>query len=390
MRARIMRDGITVLAAALALGALLEDLATPTVLISGQRFDRGPEAVIAIGLAGMVALVALRHRLGWIAPVSALAAAGVASIFARAWIIDSNFFFLFGMLVCGLIGYLSTTTRRILGSMGVIWAVAAVAEWRRPVNSWQQFFLVGAFMSIAWGVGFLVRRPVVRAQTAEERAEHLEAEQAAAAERAAQEERRRIARELHDIIAHSVSMMTMQAGAVRRLLQPEQERETAALIRIEEAGRDAMAEMRRLVGLLKQDGEPSALAPQPGLNSLDTLVAKVSDAGLPVQTRVMGEPRTLTAGVDLTAYRIVQEALTNALKYAGPAHACVQLTWQPSELLIEITNDGEYREQRRAAGYGQAGMRERLALYGGHLESGPGPNGGYVIRAHLPFEAVTS
>jgi signal transduction histidine kinase len=386
IRARITRDGITVLAAAFALGSLIEDLASPTVLMSGQRVDRGPEIVIASALAAMVALVALRHRLGWAAPLAALAAAGIASIVARAWIIDSSFFFLLGMLMCGLIGYLSATTRRILASIGVIWGVSAIAEWRRPVNSWQQFIVVGGFMSIAWGVGFLVRRPLARAQIAEERTVQLEADQAASAERAAQQERQRIARELHDIIAHSVSMMTVQAGAVRRLLQPEQERERAALTRVEETGRDAMAEMRRLVGLLKQDGEPWALAPQPGLNSLDTLVAKVTDAGLPVQIRVVGEPRSLTTGVDLTAYRIVQEALTNALKYAGPAHACVELTWQPSELLIEVTNDGEYREQRKAAGFGQAGMRERLALYGGQLESGPGPRGGYVIRAHLPFE----
>ena len=230
---------------------------------------------------------------------------------------------------------------------------------------------------------------MVRAQTAEDRAVQLEADQAAAADRAARQERQRIARELHDIIAHSVSMMTVQAGAVRRLLTPGQERERAALSRIEETGRDAMAEMRRLVGLLKQDGEP-ALAPQPGLTSLDALVAKVSDAGLPVETHVLGEPRSLTAGVDLTAYRIVQEALTNALKYAGQARACVALTWQPTELVIEVTNTGEARPQHNAAGYGQAGMRERLALYGGRLESGPGPHGGYLIRAHLPLEAIVS
>jgi signal transduction histidine kinase len=137
-------------------------------------------------------------------------------------------------------------------------------------------------------------------------------------------------------------------------------------------------------------GAPTALAPQPGLSSLHDLVAKVTDAGLPVETHMVGEARTLSAGVDLTAYRIVQEALTNAVKYAGPARACVTLAWEPAELVIEVTNDGESGEQRNAAGHGQAGMRERLALYGGQLESGPGPGGGYVIRAHLPYDAVTS
>jgi signal transduction histidine kinase len=382
------RDGITVLAACFALGALLEDLASPQVTIGGERFDRGPEAVIIVTLVLMVALVAVRGRFGLAGPLAAMAVCGIAVLSARAWIIDSSLFFLLAMLVCGLVGYLSTTPGRIVLSLAVLWGVAAVGEWRRPVNSWQQFFLVGTFMSVAWGVGLLVRRPVVRAQTAEDRAVQLEIEQAAAAERAAQEERRRIARELHDIIAHSVSVMTVQAGAVRRLLTPEQERERAALTRVEETGRDAMAEMRRLVGLLKQDGEPSSLAPQPGLASLDALVRKVGDAGLRVETHVIGEPRSLSAGVDLTAYRIVQEALTNALKYAGPAQACVTLTWKPAELVIEVTNTGQSHPQRNAAGHGQAGMRERLALYGGRLVSGPGPDGGYVIRAHLPFQAA--
>jgi signal transduction histidine kinase len=383
----VVRDGITVLAACFALGALLEDLASPQVTLAGERFDRGPEAVIVVTLVLMVALVAVRHRLGFGGPLLAMAIGGVAALSARAWILDSSFFFLLAMLVCGLVGYLSTTPGRIVLSLAVLWGVAAVGEWRRPIHSWPQLYLAGTFMSIAWGVGLLVRRPVVRAQTAEDRAVQLEADQAAAAERAAQQERQRIARELHDIIAHSVSVMTVQAGAVRRLLTPQQERERAALTRVEETGRDAMAEMRRLVGLLKQDGEP-ALAPQPGLASLDALVAKVGDAGLRVETHVIGEPRSLSAGVDLTAYRIVQEALTNALKYAGPAQACVTLTWRPAELVIEVTNTGQSHPQRTAAGHGQAGMRERLALYGGRLVSGPGPDGGYVIRAHLPFQAA--
>ena len=390
MRRRVVRDGITVLAACFATGALLEDIVDPKVTIGGQQYDRGPEVVIVLALVGMVGLVALRLRYRFLAPLGAMALGGAAPLFARAWIINSSFFFLLAMMVCGLVGYAATTRPRILAALATLWAVAAMGEGRLPKHTWQEFFLVGTFMSVAWGVGMLVRRPVVRAQTAEERAAQLELEQAAAAERAAQEERRRIARELHDIIAHSVSMMTVQAGAVRRLLEPEQEREREALVRIEEAGRDAMAEMRRLVGLLKQDGEPSSLSPQPGLGRLDALVRKVSDAGLPVEARVIGEPRPLSAGLDLTAYRIVQEAMTNAVKYAGPARACVTLTWHPQELLIEVTNDGQAREQRNAAGHGQAGMRERLALYGGRLESGPGEHGGYRIRAHLPVEVVTS
>ena len=189
------------------------------------------------------------------------------NVIRGAWILDSSFFFLLAMLVCGLVGYYSTTLRQIALSLAVLWAVAVIGEWRRPIHSWPQLFLAGTFMSIAWGVGLLVRRPVVRAQTAEDRVVQLEADQAAAVERAAQRERQRIARELHDIIAHSVSMMTVQAGAVRRLLTPEQERERATLSRSKRPaardGRDAPAGGPAQAGRRAGAG-PAARADVPG------------------------------------------------------------------------------------------------------------------------------
>jgi signal transduction histidine kinase len=387
LRGRLSRDGLTLLVACFALGALVEDLASPTVLLGGQRYDRGPEAVIVVVLAAAVVLVGLRRRLGVAALLLTLALVGLAAVPASAWVLDSSFFFILAMLLCGITGYLAVSRRAVVGSLVVVWAVAAVAEWQHPVRGWSAAFFVGVFMTVAWTVGLLARRPVVQARAAEERARRMEAEQALAAERAAQEERRRIARELHDIVAHSVSVMTVQAGAVRRLLTADQHRERAAMQSIEQTGRDAMAEMRRLVGLLKAEEQPS-LAPQPGLASLDGLVATVSEAGLPVHVTVEGAPRELAAGVDLAAFRVVQEALTNALKYAGDAHAWVTLRWSPSALDIEVANNGESSGQQ-AAGHGLAGMRERLALYGGHLETGPRTDGGYLVRARLPFEPVT-
>src|SRR6476646_3907241 len=147
----------------------------------------------------------------------------------------------------------------------------------------------------------------------------IEAARTAAAARAVAEERQRIARELHDVIAHSVSVMTVQAGAVRRLLTPEQKKEREALLSVEATGRQALTEMRRLVGLLKEDTVMPMYAPQPSMKTLDVLVGTVREAGLPVELIVEGEQRELAPGVDLAAYRVVQEALTNALKYAGPA-----------------------------------------------------------------------
>jgi signal transduction histidine kinase len=218
----------------------------------------------------------------------------------------------------------------------------------------------------------------------------LEAERIAdAAERAVAEERQRIARELHDVVAHSVSVMTVQAGAVRRLLLPEQERERLALETVEATGREALTEMRRLVGLLRKEGAMPEFAPQPSMRAVDVLVGTVREAGLPVELEVEGEPTELPPGVDLSAYRVIQEALTNALKYAGPANAWVTVRWKASELELEIANDGRSEPGGDGSGHGLDGLRERVALVGGSIESGPRDGGGFVVKAHLPLATAS-
>ena len=212
----------------------------------------------------------------------------------------------------------------------------------------------------------------------------LEAARTAAAQRAVAEERARIARELHDVIAHSVSVMTVQAGAVRRLLQPGQERERLALEAIESTGREALTEMRRLVGLLRRQGTMPDFSPQPSMRAVDVLVGTVREAGLPVELAVEGEPRELAPGVDLAAYRVIQEALTNALKYAGPAQAWVTVRWREDEIEVEIANDGRSETAGDGRGHGLIGLRERVALVGGTIDSGPRAGGGFVVTAHLP------
>jgi signal transduction histidine kinase len=214
----------------------------------------------------------------------------------------------------------------------------------------------------------------------------LEAARLAAAERAVAEERQRIARELHDVVAHSVSVMTVQAGAVRRLLHPDQERERLALETIEATGREALTEMRRLVGLLRDQSATPDFAPQPSMRSLDVLLGTVRESGLPVDLVVEGTAVELPPGVDLAAYRVVQEALTNALKYAGPARACVTVRWKRGELELEVTNDGTSEPGGDGGGgHGLVGLRERVSLVGGSIESGPREDGGFVVKAHLPL-----
>ena len=213
----------------------------------------------------------------------------------------------------------------------------------------------------------------------------LEAARAAAAERAVAEERQRIARELHDVVAHSVSVMTVQAGAVRRLLHPDQERERLALETIEATGREALTEMRRLVGLLRDQSSTPDFAPQPSMRAIDVLLGTVRESGLPVDLVVEGTAVELPPGIDLAAYRVIQEALTNALKYAGPARACVTVRWKRGELELEVANDGTSDPGGDGGGHGLVGLRERVSLVGGKIESGPREGGGFVVKAHLPL-----
>ena len=231
-------------------------------------------------------------------------------------------------------------------------------------------------------VMLLVRRVI---GDRERRAELAERERDLAAREAVVEERARIARELHDAIAHDVSMMVIQAGAERRVLDGERGSTREVLETVERIGRGALTEMRRLVGMLRSDaGDP--LAPQPGLNDLPMLVTRVREAGLSVELRVEGERRELPVGIELSAYRIVQEALTNALKHAGEAHAAVRIRYGDDSLELEIIDDGAGDGSRAVGGgHGLVGMRERVALYGGRFDASRNPAGGFVVRVKLPI-----
>jgi signal transduction histidine kinase len=212
-----------------------------------------------------------------------------------------------------------------------------------------------------------------------------EAERGAAEQQAAEAERARLARELHDVVSHSISVIALQAQAVRRRLRPEQQREANDLRAVEVTARQAMAEMRRLFGVLRADGEPAPLAPQPGLDQLPLLLEQTRAAGLPVELRVEGDPEPLSPGVDLAAYRIVQEALTNAVRHAGPATATVLVRYDTDALELRVEDDGRGPSGAANGGHGLTGMRERVALYGGRLELGARPGGGYRVCATLPI-----
>jgi signal transduction histidine kinase len=220
------------------------------------------------------------------------------------------------------------------------------------------------------------------------RADDLKRDQAEAARRAAEEERARIARELHDVVTHNVSMMVIQAGAARKVMdaQPGQARE--ALLAVEEGGRAALGDLRHVMGLLTAGMDEADLAPQPGMEQLAALVDRVRDTGLPVELAVTGTPRPLPSGIELTTYRVVQEALTNTVKHAAGAAATVCVDYGEDELRIEVTDTGGAgRADADGNGRGLIGLRERLAVYGGTLLTGHRPTGGYRVRALIPLEA---
>jgi signal transduction histidine kinase len=210
------------------------------------------------------------------------------------------------------------------------------------------------------------------------------------AREAVAEERARIAREMHDSVAHSVSVMVLQAGAAEQVLAVSPDRARESLQTIQDIGREAIVELRRMLGLLRDPVEDASLAPQPSVGRLDTLFGQVRAAGLPVELTIEGQPRRLPPGVDRSAYRIVQEGLTNALKHAGPAHASVTLRYGDRALELEVLDDGRGATDANGGGFGLIGMRERAALYGGELDAGARPGGGYALRARLPLEREPS
>ncbi|MDX2683441.1 sensor histidine kinase [Streptomyces sp. NY05-11A] len=250
----------------------------------------------------------------------------------------------------------------------------------------------GFVLLVAGMLASLVRFLQLRLASSRDRVTELQQAQEEAMRRAVAEERARIAAELHDVVTHNVSVMVIQAGAARKVMDVVPEQSKEALLAVEAGGRAAMAELRHVMGLLAApDHErPDGLEPQPGLAQLDALVARVRAAGTPVSVGVSLPSEPLPSGVDLAAYRVVQEALTNTIKHARGAEASVAIGYTDDWLEIEVTDTGGVKDAPpvESNGRGHMGLRERLALYGGELTAGPTPNGGYRVTARIPRSAA--
>ena len=356
------------------------------VAVADQHTTNGPDGPLWFDVLASVAfLVPFFFRRRY--PFGAPAAVGVliaAISFVDTRLINDEFIaFLSGIAAAFMFGMLKDRSQALAGAAILVGTIAIVAHNQGDHPGDFGFPLV--VFGIAWILGFGLGQKLHEADEAKERADRLEREREEEARLVVAEERARIARELHDIVGHSVSVMTVQAAGVRSLLKPEQEREREALLIIEQTGREALAEMRRMVDVLRRPEEAPALAPQPSLGHVDRLVSQARDAGLPVELRIEGDPVQLSAGVDLTAYRLVQEGLTNAIKHARAGHAEVVVRYSNRNVELTVSDDGSGDGDGEKGGNGLVGMRERVSVYGGELDAGPRPEGGYRLHATLPL-----
>ncbi len=295
-----------------------------------------------------------------------------------------------GAFMLGLILALYSGTRHGRGWM--LWACGAVSVALIPLAAFDPtqsptagdwiFFAMFIGSPTAAGRIFAIRHRTDERLLRENAA--LAAERDRRANEAVAAERTRIARELHDVVAHAISVIVLQARGGRRVLSSHPDEASAAFGTIERSGEQALEEMRRLLAMLRYDEEHD-LSPQPGLHALESLAGSMTRMGLPVEVVREGIPVELSAGVDLSAYRIVQEALTNALKHAGPARARVRVTYEPDHLSLEVVDDGPGTGTGGGSGHGLLGIRERAELFGGQVQSGVRPDGGYAVRARLPL-----
>jgi signal transduction histidine kinase len=378
-------DLLIVLAAiAIALEVALADEATDGVTTT--RWFAAPAAALVV-----LPLLA-RRQFPFAAPVSVWLAAAVLSFVDGELIGSTATASVAGLAAAFLLGNLREAFPARVGLAAVVGGAAIIA-YNNPDRTAGEFVFVPALFAIGWLAGYALRERAAQAQAAEDRAtvaelerEAAERERETAARIAVAEERARIARELHDIVAHAVSVMVLQVGAVRHKLRHTDEESGEALRHVEEAGRRALAEMRRLLGAMREEGLGVELAPQPGLDGLASLMDEVRRAGLPVHLHVDGERFALPRAVDLSAYRIVQEGLTNALKYARASRVDVALRYSPDEVSIEVRDDGVGATKTDGHGHGLVGMRERVKIYGGEMTAGPAPEGGFVLTASLPVD----
>jgi signal transduction histidine kinase len=365
------------LVGALMLAAIAELILSPGAPSSSMWFALPAVAVLMLPLF-------TRRWFPFGAPAAYWILAAALSFIDGVLIPSIESLFLVGLASAALLGNLRNARQAWTGLAIVLAGITAVV-YNIPGRTTPELILIPIEFGIAWAAGFALRERAEKVEAAESRAIQAEREREAAARVAVAEERSRIARELHDIVAHAVSVMVLQVGAVRHKLPDALDEDREALKGVERAGRTALAEMRRLLAAIRPDGDGAEFVPQPGLDNLDSLVEEIGRAGLPVELHVDGNPVPLPRGLDLSAYRIVQEGLTNALKHARATNADVTVRYRRDELEIEVQDDGRGSAPTDGLGHGLVGIRERVKIYGGEMNAGTAADGGFVLSTRLPL-----
>jgi signal transduction histidine kinase len=377
----VRRHAFDALIVAVALEGALE-------VVLRQDDANAPESSVWFA-APAIALLALpllaRRRFPFAAPAGLWILAALLSIVDGKLVTFTASASIAGLAAAFLLGNLRDATLSRVG-LALTLGSSALLIYNDPDHSAADLVFTPLMFGIGWLAGFALRERAEQAEAAEVRAAQAEREREAAARIAVAEERARIARELHDIVAHSVSVMVLQVGAIRHNLPEAVADDKDALQGVERTGRAALAEMRRLLGAMRDEGQDAELAPQPGLDRLESLLDEVGRAGLNVRLHREGHPSPVPRAIDLSAYRIIQEGLTNALKHAQASHADVTLRYGPDELELEIRDDGRGVSDNDGLGHGLVGVRERVKIYGGEMSSGPANGGGFVLRTRLPLQ----
>ena len=371
---------VELLIGALGIAAMLE-------LIIGRDSPGAPDATLWFAVPAVAVLVLplfARRRFPFAAPAGYWLMAAALSFVDPVLILFMVSLFPVGLASAFLLGNVRDIRRAWTGLAIVLGSITTVV-YNIPGHLTAELIFIPVDFGISWAAGFALRERADKAEAAEIRAIQAEKEREAAARIAVAEERARIARELHDVVAHAVSVMVLQVGAVRHKLPDALAEDRDALRGVERAGRTALAEMRHLLAAMRRDGDEAELLPQPGLEALDSLVEEIGRAGLPVELHVDGEPFPLPRGIDLSAYRIVQEGLTNTLKHARASDADVTVRFRPDELEIEVRDNGQGSATSDGLGHGLVGIRERVKLYGGEMTAGTATEGGFVLSTRLPL-----
>jgi signal transduction histidine kinase len=341
----------------------------------------GTSLWFTVPAAALVVLPLLaRHSFPFAAPAALWLLAAALSFVDGRLIVFPAGLFAAGMVAALLLGNLRDEVQARVG-LAIVVGAAVIIVYNDPSHAGGELIFTPILFAIGWLAGFALHERAEQAEAAEVRATQAELERDAAARIAVAEERARIARELHDIVAHAVSVMVLQVGALRHRADAE---DREVLEGVEKTGRTALVEMRRLLGAMREDGDDVELAPQPGLDKVDSLLEEMRHAGLPVELHVEGEPFALARAMDLSAYRIVQEGLTNALKHAHASRADVTLRYASAELEMEVRDDGRGPSTSDGMGHGLVGIRERVKIYGGEMSASTASDGGFVLKARLP------